>query len=309
MWVGKAALVAAVANAGALGFMTALTQPSPEALKQEIRKARKMTDKPFGVNITLLPTMNAPDYKGYAQAALDEGIRIFETAGNPEPVLKLLKDNGAVVIHKCVSIKHAVRAQNLGVDAISIDGFECAGHPGEDDITSMVLLAECAKALKIPYIASGGFADARGCAAALTLGACGVNMGTRFMCTVESPIHHNVKEQITKNKDTDTQLVLRKFRNTSRVYKNSVSVEAARIEKEKPDAEFKDVQALVSGARGNTVYTSGDVNAGVWAIGQVQGLITDIPTCDELVKRLEKGIIEILTETPRKVVVSKDSKL
>lgn len=295
-------MTSAVANAGALGFLTAFTQPSPEALRAEIRKCRKLTDKPFGVNLTLLPSINPPDYKGFAQAALDEGIRIFETAGNPAPVLKLLKDNKAIVIHKCVSIRHAVRAQNLGVDAISIDGFECAGHPGEDDVSSLILMAKAAKTLKIPYVASGGFADARGCAAAFAMGASAVNMGTRFLCTKEAPVNNLVKEQITKANETDTQLILRAFRNTSRVYKNKVSIETARIEREIKDVQFEDVRELVAGKRGSTVYTTGDVEAGVWSVGQCAGVITDIPSCQELVSRLEKGIIEILEATPRRII-------
>lgn len=301
-------LTSAVANAGALGFLTAFTQPSPEALREEIRKCRKLTDKPFGVNLTLLPSINPPDYKGYAQAALDEGIRIFETAGNPAPVLKLLKDNNAIVIHKCVSIRHAVRAQNLGVDAISIDGFECAGHPGEDDVSSLILMAKAAKTLKIPYIASGGFADARGCAAAFAMGASAVNMGTRFLCTKEAPVNNLVKEQITKANETDTQLILRAFRNTSRVYKNKVSIETARIEREIKDVQFEDVRELVAGKRGSTVYSTGDVEAGVWSVGQCAGVITDIPSCQELVSRLETGIIEILEATPKRLI-KQDAKL
>lgn len=255
-----------------------------------------------------MPSINPPDYKAFAQVALDEGIRIFETAGNPAPVFRLLKDNGAVVIHKCISIRHALKAEQLGADAISIDGYECAGHPGEDDVTSLVLLAKAKRVLKVPFIASGGFADARGCAAALSLGASGVNMGTRWLCTQEAPVHIKVKEQITKAKETDTQLILRAFQNTSRVYKNHVSVETARIEREKPGVRFEDVRELVAGKRGSTVYSSGDVEAGVWSVGQCIGLITDIPTCAELAARLEREIIEILTETPRLVVVN-DSKL
>lgn len=307
MHVGRAGLTAAVANAGALSFLTAFTQPNPEALRKEIQLAKTMTDKPFGVNITMLPSIRAPDYKAYAQAALDEGIRIFETAGNPEPVLKLLLDNKAIVIHKCVNMKQALRAERLGVSAVSIDGFECAGHPGEDDVTSIVLLAQAAQTLKIPYMACGGFADAKGCAAALALGASGVVMGTRFLCTAEAPIHENVKKQITLAKSTDTELILRAFRNTSRVYKNSPAVETARLEREKRDVEFKDVQHLVSGARGVTVYTSGDPDAGIWSVGQIQGVIHDIPTCKDLVATLEKGIIETITNLPK--VVVKDSKL
>lgn len=301
-------LTSAVANAGALGFLTAFTQPSPEALRAEIKKCKSLTNKPFGVNLTLLPSINPPDYKAYAQAALDEGIRVFETAGNPSPVFKQLKDAGAIIIHKCISIRHAVRAQNMGVDAISIDGFECAGHPGEDDVTSLVLLAKASKALKIPYIASGGFADARGIAAAFAMGASGVNMGTRWMCTVEAPISIKVKEQITKAKETDTQLILRAFNNTSRVYKNEVSVETARIEREKQGVKFEDVRHLVAGARGSTVYTSGDVEAGVWSVGQCAGVINDIPSCKDLVERLERETIEILTQTPKNIIKT-DSKL
>lgn len=295
-------MTSAVANAGGLGFLTAFTQPSPEALRAEIQKTKKMTNKPFGVNITLLPSINPPDYKAYAQAALDEGIRIFETAGNLKPVLGLLKQNNAIVIHKCVSLRHAVRAQDLGVDAISIDGFECAGHPGEDDVSSLILLSKASKVLKIPYIASGGFAEAHGCAAAFSMGASGVNMGTRFMCTQEAPVDMKVKEKITQASETDTQLILRAFKNTSRVFKNKVSVETARIEREKKDVKFEDVRELVAGKRGATVYTSGDVEAGVWSVGQCAGLITDIPTCAELLSRLEREIIQLLEETPKRII-------
>lgn len=219
-----------------------------------------------------------------------------------------MKDNGAIVIHKCVSIRHALKAQQFGADAISIDGFECAGHPGEDDVTSLVLLAKAKKSLKIPYIASGGFADASGCAAAFAMGASGVNMGTRWLCTLEAPVHMSVKEQIVKAKETDTQLILRAFKNTSRVYKNKVSVETARIEREKKDVKFEDVRELVAGKRGSTVYSTGDVEAGVWSVGQCAGVITDIPSCKDLVDRFEREIIEILVETPKRIVKN-DSKL
>lgn len=307
MHVGRAVLTAAVANAGALGFITAFSVPSPEALREEIKLAKTITDKPFGVNITMLPSIRAPDYKAYAQAALDEGIRIFETSGNPEPVLGLLKAHNAIVIHKCVNMKQALRAERLGVDAVSIDGFECAGHPGEDDISSLVLLAQAARHLKIPYLASGGFADARSCAAALALGAQGINMGTRFMCTVEAPIHAAIKKRITEAKETDTQLILRRFKNTSRVYKNKPAVETARMEEENPNLEFKQVQHLVAGVRGALVYTEGDTDAGVWSVGQVQGVIDDIPTCKDLVSTLEKGIIDIISTLP--TLLKADSKL
>lgn len=258
--------------------------------------------------MTLLPSINPPDYKAFAQVALDEGIRIFETAGNPAPVFKLLKDNGAIVIHKCISIRHAIKAQDMGADAISIDGFECAGHPGEEDVTSLILLARASKSLKIPYIASGGFADPRGCAAAFALGASGVNMGTRWLCTLEAPVHMKVKEQITQAKETDTQLILRAFKNTSRVYKNVVSVETARIEREKAGVKFEDVRELVAGKRGATVYSSGDTQAGIWSVGQSMGVITDIPSCKDLTDRFEREIIQILTETPKNIIRN-DSKL
>jgi len=207
MWVGRAELISAVSNAGALGFLTALTQPTPEALRQEIRKTKSMQNSnavPFGVNITLLPTMNPPDYAAYARVAVEEGIRIVETAGDPSPILKYLKDNGVTVFHKCVALKHALRAEKLGVDCISIDGIECAGHGGEYDTTSLMLLSLCAEQLRIPFLASGGFANGKQVAAALALGAVGVNMGTRWMCTVESPIHHKVKEAIVAATEMDT---------------------------------------------------------------------------------------------------------
>ena len=207
MWVGRAELISAVSNSGALGFLTALTQPTPEALRQEIRKTKSMQNSnavPFGVNITLLPTMNPPDYAAYARVAVEEGIRIVETAGDPSPILKYLKDNGVTVFHKCVALKHALRAEKLGVDCISIDGIECAGHGGEYDTTSLMLLSLCAEQLRIPFLASGGFANGKQVAAALALGAVGVNMGTRWMCTVESPIHHKVKEAIVAATEMDT---------------------------------------------------------------------------------------------------------
>lgn len=300
MWVGKAELISAVANAGALGMLTALTQPTPEALRQEIRKTRsllKANAVPFGVNITLLPSMNAPDYPAYARVVVEEGIRIVETAGDPSPILQYLKDNAVTVFHKCVTLKHALRAEKLGVDCISIDGIECAGHGGEYDTTSLMLLSLCAEQLRIPYIASGGFANGRQVAAALALGAAGVNMGTRWMCTVESPIHANVKRAIVAATEHDTVLCLRKFRNTSRLHKNRVSVEVVRIENEKRDVEFQDVAHLVSGKRGQGVYETGDVDAGVWSLGMCAGLIHDIPTCEELARTIERDAINVLNKT------------
>lgn len=305
MWVGRAELVSAVANAGALAFMTALTQPTPEDLRNEIRKARSMlkpTAVQFGVNITLLPMMNPPDYMAYARVAVEEGIKIIETAGDPSPILKYIKENGCTVFHKCVTLKHALRAEKLGVDCISIDGIECAGHGGEYDTTSLMLLSLCAEQLKIPYLASGGFANGRQFAAALALGAVGVNMGTRWMCTVESPIHQKVKEAIVQATENDTVLVLRKFRNTTRLHKNKVSLEVFEIENTKRDVKFDDVAHLMSGKRGRGVYETGDVDAGVWSLGMCAGLIHDIPTCEELAKTMEREAIEILSKTQALVV-------
>lgn len=305
MWVGRAELISAVANSGCLGFLTALTQPTPEALRQEIRKCKSMLKSsavPFGVNITLLPSIIRPDYMAYARVAVEEGIRVVETAGDPGPILGYLKENGVTVIHKCVALKHALRAEKLGVDAISIDGIECAGHGGEYDTTSLMLLSLCAEQLKIPYLASGGFANGRQVAAALALGAAGVNMGTRWMCTVESPIHQNVKETIIKATENDTVLCLRKFRNTSRLHKNKVALEVHQIENTKKDVEFKDVAHLMSGKRGQGVYETGDVDAGVWSLGMCAGLIHDIPSCEELAKRLEREAIDILSKANALVV-------
>jgi NAD(P)H-dependent flavin oxidoreductase YrpB (nitropropane dioxygenase family) len=307
MWVGKAEMISAVANAGALGFLTALTQPSPEALRQEIRRTKSML-KPnavqFGVNITLLPSMKVPDYPEYARVVVEEGVGVVETAGDPTPILKYLKDNGVIVIHKCVAMKHALRAEKLGVDCISIDGIECAGHGGEFDNTSLMLLSLCREQLKIPYLASGGFANGRQLAAALALGAVGVNMGTRWMCTVEAPIHHNVKEAIVKATEHDTVLVLRKFKNTSRLHKNKVSLEVHKIENEKRDVEFQDVAHLMSGKRGQGVYETGDVNAGVWSLGMCAGLIHSIPTCEEVAKAMENDAINVITQSNALVVRS-----
>jgi NADH:quinone reductase (non-electrogenic) len=291
MWVGKAELTSAVANAGCLGFLTALTQPTPEDLRKEIRKTRSML-KPnavqFGVNITLLPSMNAPDYLAYARVAVEEGIKVIETAGDPTPILKYIKDHGVTVFHKCVTLKHALRAERLGVDCISIDGIECAGHGGEYDTTSLMLLSLCAEQLQIPYLASGGFANGRQVAAALALGAAGVNMGTRWMATTEAPIHDRVKQEIVKATENDTVLVMRKLRNTSRLHKNKVSMEVFQIENSKQDLKFDEIAHLMSGKRGKGVYETGDVHAGVWSLGMCAGLIHDVPSCEELAKRLER---------------------
>jgi nitronate monooxygenase len=295
-WVGRAELVAAVANAGALGFITALTQPTPEDLRKEIARCREMTDKPFGVNLTILPALKPPPYAEYRQAIAESGIKIVETAGyNPEEHIAELKKHGVKVIHKCTAVRHAVKAEKIGADAISIDGFECAGHPGEDDIPGLILIPAAADKVSIPMIASGGFGDARGLVAALALGAEGINMGTRFMCTVESPIHQRVKEQIVANDERATDLILRTLRNTSRVARNAVSQEVVAIER-KGGATIEDVRHLVGGQRGKVVYEEGDTDFGIWSAGMVQGLIHDIPTCAELVSRIVREAEAIIAQ-------------
>ncbi|KSZ56678.1 nitronate monooxygenase [Rhodococcus pyridinivorans KG-16] len=294
MWVGRAELVAAVAEAGALGFITALTQPTPEDLVREIERTRELTDKPFGVNLTILPSINPPPYAEYRQAIIDSGVKIVETAGfNPADHLPHFKDAGIKVIHKCTSVRHAVKAERIGVDAVSIDGFECAGHPGEDDVPGLILVPAATSKLGIPVIASGGIADSRGLVAALALGADGVNMGTRFMCTVESPVAHEVKEQIVRNTELDTKLIFRTLRNTARVATNAVSEEVVEIESR--GAEFGDIAHLVAGARGRKVFEDGDLDAGIWTAGQSQGLIHDIPTVGELVDRMVTEAEAIIT--------------
>ncbi|KAJ3564565.1 hypothetical protein NP233_g8214 [Leucocoprinus birnbaumii] len=288
-WVGLPSLAGAVSEAGGLGILTALSQPTPDALRQAIRETRKITSKPFGVNITLLPSITPPDYPGFAKAAVEEGVKIFETAGNnPGPLIKYFKENGCIVIHKCTTIRHAK--------------VNCAGHPGEDDIGNLVLLARAATELKIPFIASGGIADARGFAAALALGASGVNMGTRFMCTVESPIHKNIKDTIVASTERDTIHLFRTLHNTMRVFKNKVAVEVVEIEK-RPGAKFEDVKHLVAGSRGRLVYEIGDPEYGIWSVGITIGLINDIPTCKELIERMEREVGDIVTGLTRVVHV------
>lgn len=294
MWVGRAELVAAVANAGGLGFITALTQPTPDDLRLEIERTRELTDKPFGVNITVLPSINPPPYAEYAAAIVDSGVKIVETAGsNPEPFMPGFHAAGVKVIHKCTSVRHALKAQRLGVDAVSIDGFECAGHPGEDDIPGLILIPAAARELTIPMLASGGFADARGLVAALALGADGINMGTRFLCTAESAIDQKVKEQIVANSERDTQLIFRTLRNTARVAANDVSRRVVEIEK--AGGTFDDIRDLVSGARGRKVFEDGDLEAGIWSAGLAQGLIHDIPTVAELISRIVDEAEELIT--------------
>ncbi|OUS97211.1 nitronate monooxygenase family protein [Rhodococcus sp. NCIMB 12038] len=282
--VGTADLISAVANAGALGFLTALTQPTPEALIKEIARCRDLTDKPFGVNLTILPTIQPVPYDEYRDAIVDSGITIVETAGgNPAPHLPTFKAACVKVIHKAVSVRHAVKAEQLGVDAISIDGFECAGHPGEDDVPGLVLIPAAARALTIPIIASGGIASGAGLVAALALGASAVNMGTRFMATTEAPIHDNVKQQIVQNTERDTRIVFREFHNSARVARNSVSEEIVDLSR-RPGASFDDIAHLASGARGrDRVYGAGDVEDGLWWAGQAQGLIHEVAGCADIV--------------------------
>jgi len=284
-WVGKAELVSAVANGGGLGFITALTQPTPEDLAREIKRTREMTDKPFGVNLTILPAINPPPYAEYRAAIIESGVKAVETAGyKPEEHIAEFKKHGVKVIHKCTAVRHAVSAQRMGADAISIDGFECAGHPGEDDIPGLILIPAAAEKITIPMIASGGFGDGRGLAAALALGAEGINMGTRFMATKEAPIHQKIKEQLVANDERATELIFRTMRNTARVARNAVSLEV--VGKEKEGVQFEDIRHLVAGARGKVVYENGDPDHGIWTAGMIQGLIHDIPSCAELISRI-----------------------
>lgn len=284
-WVGRAELAAAVSEAGALGMITALTQPTPEDLVKEVARARDLTDQPIGVNLTILPSINPPPFAEYRAAIIESGVKIVETAGsNPEPHLESFSSHGVKVIHKCTSVRHALRAEAVGVDAVSIDGFECAGHPGEDDVPGLVLIPVAARRLSIPVLACGGIADGRGLAAALALGAEGVVMGTRFMATQEAPVHDRVKEAIVDQSERDTALIFRQLRNTSRVASNAVAREVVAILDEGGD--FASVRDLVAGTRGRRVFEDGDLDAGVWTVGQSQGLIDDIPSCADVVERI-----------------------
>ncbi|MDJ0012179.1 NAD(P)H-dependent flavin oxidoreductase [Rhodococcus erythropolis] len=302
-WVGRAELVAAVANAGALGMLTALTQPTPEDLKREIARTRELTDQPFGVNLTILPAITPPPYEEYRQVIIESGITIVETAGsNPAPHLPDFHAAGIKVLHKCTSVRHAVKAQDVGVDGVSIDGFECAGHPGEDDIPGLVLIAAAAEQISIPMVASGGFADGRGLVAALALGADGINMGTRFLCTEEAPVHRAVKEAIVAAKETDTELIFRPLRNTARVASNTVSREVVDILSR--GGQFEDVRELVAGVRGRRVFETGDLDAGIWTVGTAQGLIHDIPTVAELIDRIAADATHLIEERLRGLLIT-----
>ena len=285
--VGVAELASAVSNAGGFGMLTALTQASPDALGAEIERCRSMTDKPFGVNLTVFPTIKPLDYNAYAQICVDAGITIVETAGSAavKEVWEVFKGGGLKIIHKCTSVRHALSAEKNGVDIISIDGFECAGHPGEDDIPGLILIPAAADKLKIPMIASGGFGDGRGLVAALALGADGINMGTRFCATQESPIHDNVKAKYVENDERGTNLIFRNFRNTARVGKSDISDEVVR-RLAKPNAKFEDVASLVSGTAGKEVLRTGDLSGGMFWAGMIQGLIHDIPTVQTLIDNI-----------------------
>ena len=283
-YVGFAELAAAVSEAGGLGIITGLTQKTPEDLDKEIKKAKEMTDKPIGVNLTFLPVINAPDYPGYVRAIIENGVSVVETAGNnPVQVLPPLKEAGIKVIHKCTSVRHALKAQSIGCDAVSVDGFECGGHPGEDDIPNMILLPRAADELEIPFVASGGQADARSLVASLAMGADGMNMGTRFIATKEAPVHQNVKDAIVAASELDTRLVMRPLRNTERVLNNKAVEEILEIEKEKgADLQFQDILEQVAGVYPE-IMMEGTMDRGAWSCGMVAGLINDIPTCKELI--------------------------
>ncbi len=293
--VGLAELAAAVANAGGLGIITALTQPTPEHLAKEIARCREMTDKPFGVNLTFLPSVNQPDYPGYVRVILESGIKAVETAGNnPAQVLPALHEAGVKVIHKCTSVRHALKAESIGCDAVSVDGFECGGHPGEDDVPNMILLPRAADELKIPFVASGGMADGRSLAASLALGADGINMGTRFIATKEAPVHQNVKDAIVNASELDTRLVMRPLRNTERVMNNAGVERLLAKEAALGDAiTFQDIVPEVAGVYPRIMY-DGDMDAGAWSCGMVAGLIDDIPTVRELIERTVAEAEEII---------------
>ena len=295
-YVGYAELVAAVSNAGGLGIITALTQPTPEDLAKEIARCKEMTDKPFGVNITILPAFGHIPYDEYIRAIIESGVKIVETAGrNPEPFLPAFKEVGIKVIHKCTSVRHSLKAERIGCDAVSVDGFECGGHPGEDDIPNMILLPRAAEELTIPFVSSGGMADARSLVASLAMGADGMNMGTRFIATQEAPVHENVKQALVDADELQTQLIMRPLRNTERVLRNSATEKVLEIEREKgSDLDIEHIRPLVSGAGGRTVLHEGKMDAGVFSCGMVTGLIHDIPTCKELIDRIMAEANEII---------------
>ena len=303
-WVGFAGLVSAVSNAGALGILTALSQPTPEDLVKEIEKTKEMTDQPFGVNLTILPTINPPPYEEFAQAIVGSGVKIVETAGrSPEPFMELFNEYDVKVIHKCTSVRHALKAQAVGVSAVTIDGFECAGHPGEDDIPSLVLLPQAVEALDVPVAGCGGFSDGKSLVAALALGGEAIVMGTRFMATKEAGVHQNVKDKMTEADELSTNLMFRTMHNTARVFKNSVSNEVVEIEST-GKATFEDVKDLLAGQRGRVVFEEGDLEHGIWSAGISVARVKDIPTCEEMVSRLVTDAKNIIDDRLQSVKVS-----
>ena len=302
MWIATAQLASAVANAGGIGFMTALTFPEAEDLRAEIRKCRKMTNKPFGVNLTFLPSLRTIDYPAYIKVCMEEGIQFIETAGrNPEPYMEQLKSAGIKVVHKCTSVRHAVKAEKIGCDAVSIDGFEAAGHPGEDDVTSLILIPLTRDAIKIPIIASGGFANGRGLVGCLGLGADGMNMGTRFVATKEAPVHDNVKQALVNHGERDTRLIMRTLRNTERVLHNPIVDKVLEIES-RGNTKIEDIVPYVSGLVGKEMLEDGQMDKGVLSVGQSMGFIRDIPTCRELLDGIMKEAEEIIQEKFAQVI-------
>jgi nitronate monooxygenase len=302
MWIATAQLASAVANAGGIGFMTALTFQEAEDLRAEIRKCRKMTNKPFGVNLTFLPSLRTIDYPAYIKVCMEEGIQFIETAGrNPEPYMEQLKSAGIKVVHKCTSVRHAVKAEKIGCDAVSIDGFEAAGHPGEDDVTSLILIPLTRDAIKIPIIASGGFANGRGLVGCLGLGADGMNMGTRFVATREAPVHDNVKQALVNHGERDTRLIMRTLRNTERVLHNPIVDKVLEIES-RGNTKIEDIVPYVSGLVGKEMLEDGQMDKGVLSVGQSMGFIRDIPTCRELLDGIMKEAEEIIQEKFAQVI-------
>ena len=301
-WVGRAEFVASISNAGALGILTALTQPSPDELGREIGRTRQLTNKPFGVNLTILPTLRPVPYDDYLNVIIDSGVKIIETAGrSPGPYMERLKQAGIKVIHKCTSVKHALKAEQLGVDVVSIDGFECAGHPGENDIPGLVLFPRATEEVRIPVIASGGIADARGLVAALALGCEGVNMGSRFLATKEAPIHDSIKQQILQADENATKLIFRPLRNTLRIFDNSVARHI--LEMEAAGKGIDEIGPVASGQKGRIVFEQGSREAGVWAAGISIGLVHDVPTVEELISRMVREACAIINERlPRMTV-------
>jgi NAD(P)H-dependent flavin oxidoreductase YrpB (nitropropane dioxygenase family) len=295
-YVGYAEMASAVSNAGGLGIITGLTQSTPEDLAKEIKRCHGMTDKPFGVNLTILPMFAAPPYEEYMRAIIEGGVKIVETAGrSPEAFMPTLKANGVKVIHKCTSVRHSLKAERIGCDAVSVDGFECGGHPGEDDVPGLILLSRAAETLKIPYVASGGMGNARSLVAALALGADGINMGTRFIATVEAPVHMNVKKALVEADELSTRLIMRPLRNTERVLTNAAVEKIRAIEKEKgADVGIEDIYPLVAGTQNRKVLQEGEMDAAAWSCGMVAGLIHDIPTCKDLIERIVREAETIL---------------